>query len=271
MIQSSTDNSRTFFICALNKKQSSNSRFSLRAAARQIGVSPATLSTFINGKKRITLETGRKISKWLKLSRSESDLFLKLVESDFSSDPDLKREIATLVNEARTKLEPRPKSKKFSLLRNWKNVAIMASLQSKNFRQLSIRELADLLNEDELEVASCVSDLLHEGILAFDDAGKLSYLGGEVFESEDPNQDLRVFHKAMLEKAVESIDKQTNDEKFIGSETLCLDAEKLTAARELADEFFNKLIELHRSSRQDVVYHVGVQVFRLTGNGATNV
>jgi uncharacterized protein (TIGR02147 family) len=83
-----------------------------------------------------------------------------------------------------------------------------------------------------------------------------------------PNEALRRFHRQMLGKAVESIDTQTPQEKIIGSETFAISEDVLEEANQLAEEFFQKMAQLRKKSKNPTqVYHLGVQFFNLTNGG----
>lgn len=257
------DDARSYFLYALEDKKKKNPRFSLRAAATQIGTSPATLSMFMNGKKNISLETGRKITKWLKLKSSESELFLKLIELDSSRDNEIRNDISELIRICKTKPEPRTKIADFEILNDWRNVALMALYQSPVLRKKSTSQLAVIFGESEEEIEACIKKLIFKKLLTLTSEGQIQCATGIVFESAIPKKELRNFHKTMLKKASEAVEKDYA-EKFIGSETFCLDKDAFELSKIYIDEFFKKMLELHMNSRKDQVYHLGLQFFKLT-------
>jgi uncharacterized protein (TIGR02147 family) len=84
-------------------------------------------------------------------------------------------------------------------------------------------------------------------------------------KSEKPNVALRAFHKKMLEKAIYALETQTNEEKFVGSETFAFSAGNLKEAEEILEECFSRVLALAETTKkQDAVYHLGIQLFNLT-------
>lgn len=80
---SSTDY-RIYILSAYEEKKKSNSRYSLRAFARYLDLSPSTLSEIINRHHTLSTRSARKVLEKLKLSYEDSTLFMKLVQEEIS-------------------------------------------------------------------------------------------------------------------------------------------------------------------------------------------
>jgi uncharacterized protein (TIGR02147 family) len=88
-------------------------------------------------------------------------------------------------------------------------------------------------------------------------------------KSEKPNIALRSFHKKTMEKAISSLETQTNKEKFVGSETFAFNAEDLKDAEEILEECFSKILALSQNTKKkNAIYHLGIQLFNLTIKGS---
>lgn len=68
-------------LCA---KQQKNGRYSLRAFARDLKISPSFLSEVLNGKYGISKKLARQISECLHFDDSDAEHFCRLADSDFS-------------------------------------------------------------------------------------------------------------------------------------------------------------------------------------------
>lgn len=68
----------------LEKRCEKNSRYSLRSFARDLEISPQTLSRILRQKRGLSYEMGVKISQKLPLSEQELIVFLNLIEANFS-------------------------------------------------------------------------------------------------------------------------------------------------------------------------------------------
>lgn len=179
--------SRQFLKDVIEKKKSMNYRLSLRSVARQVGTTAATLSTYLNGKKNISLETARKISMWLKLSDLEKEVFLNLVELDNCKDIKVRQEIADFIN-LRSIKNSRTKSHSFHLLKDWKKIALMACFQSPSLRKKTIPELAQMLDVSTDEISDCLKDLTENDIIYWNNFEGYVLSTGISFESEAPQE-----------------------------------------------------------------------------------
>src|SRR4051812_21328836 len=77
-----TQDYRRFFRDACEDRCQRNSRYSLRAFARDLGISAPRLSKILNGRHGLSVEAASEIARRLGLSESEQDLFMALVESE---------------------------------------------------------------------------------------------------------------------------------------------------------------------------------------------
>lgn len=253
-----------FFSDALQLKKAKNPLFSLRAAASQIGTSPSTLSFFINGKKKLTNDTGRKICHWLKLSPVEEDFFLKLLELENSKDEGVKQKIDLALTKNEKVQDQRSKHQDFNLLNDWVNVVLMACFMSPEIRKKDLKEIAAMMNVPVKQVEESFRLLKEKGLLLVDGGKIVPSTKGLVFDSPLPQKDLKLFHKTMLQKAMLAVDEQTNKERFIGSETFGFDENNLELAKEIIDDFLNRMVALSQKSKGQHIYHLGTQFFKIT-------
>lgn len=71
---------REYLLTYLEKKKKNNVQYSMRAFARDLGISPSTLSETLNRHHGLTPKSSEKIADRLNLSASEKSHFLKLVK-----------------------------------------------------------------------------------------------------------------------------------------------------------------------------------------------
>lgn len=242
-----------------------NPQYSLRALSGKLDISPSLLSSVINGKKDFSLETAQRVAKCLKFNRVKTDLFLTLLRMETTKSEDLRTDIA---HELKLRHNPtqakQVEAEQFSLLEDWRQVAIL-ELASLPNRRVRLDELPAAIGEEPGLVSEIVQRLTRLGLLSVDGAGTLRKAPGKiVVSSSEPNRILRDFHRQMLKKAESSIETQTSQEKFIGSETFGFDPAQLSEAEQVIEECFAKLIRLASlSEKRREVYHVGIQFFRL--------
>jgi uncharacterized protein (TIGR02147 family) len=253
-----------YFAAMVELKKQKNPLFSLRAAAKQIGTAPSTLSFFINGKKKLSIETGRKISSWLKLNSKQEDYFLKLIELENSTDDLVKEKLNFSLSKSRPVVEQRNKKHDYKILDDWRNVVLMAIFMSPELRKKELREIAVMLNEPYSDIEAAYQSLVKDEIITEREDSSYQTVSGLIFDSSSPQKELRNFHKTMLNKASIAIEDQPNTEKYIGSETFGFDEKNLDQAKELIDDFMTRMVDLNQKSQKNKIYHLGVQFFKLT-------
>jgi len=97
-----------------------------------------------------------------------------------------------------------------------------------------------------------------------DGSFKKTYSNG-VFRSEHASLGLRQFHKKMLEKAIDALETQSNQEKMIGSETFLFDKSSIEKFKQMTEEYFTRAVNLAKSGKKRTeIYHLGIQMFKLT-------
>src|SRR5271166_3865403 len=81
---------RTYLKEVLAERVRKNPKYSLRALARHLGVSPSALSEIMNGLGNFSFASARRIATKLDLSNRETEYFCSLVQLEASNDPELK-------------------------------------------------------------------------------------------------------------------------------------------------------------------------------------
>lgn len=257
---------RDYLRDVLAQRQNKNKNYSLRAMALQLDVAPSMLSSVLNGKRQFSLSKGVALADALNLKPKEKEYFLLLLARQVEKDPQIQ-----MILEDRLRINA-PERKIydlsleiFRLLSDWYHLAILELTGLKKFAW-GFKEVAKKLGITPIQAQSSIELLERLELLEKDKKGqyKKTHLN-LLAQSHLPNGALRSFHKQMLAKAKESIESQTPEEKYIGSETLSFDANQLKEFSKLADNFFNQVIKLaNKGSNKKDVYHIGLQFFRLT-------
>ncbi len=237
----------------------------MRAFAKQIGLGQSAVSQVLAGKKNLSLETAAKIASKLKLNEEESEYFRLLVQMESTKDQDLKK---TFLNRAQL-LNPKKSIgdlavDQFALIADWYHIAIEYLTELKDFPFTS-EEIAKRLGISKVEAEAAMERLLRLKLIEKDEKSKYRKATGYVVtESPIPNEALRRFHRQMLEKTIDSIETQSPQEKFIGTETFAISKDLLPKLFNEADQFLQKLAQLSEESKNKTdVYHVGLQIFNL--------
>lgn len=257
---------RTFLKSVLADRIARNGSYSLRAMAKQLGIVASHLSAIHNGAKNLSNEAALKISRKLELSSAETDYFCTLVQYENAKEPDLKNAFFERLQAMNPKREVKDLSvDAFKMIADWYHIPILEMTNITGIN-LTAKEIAKRLGITELESQVALERLERLELLERNAKGRYEKVhGNSVFKSDIPNMALRRFHKQMLERAIDSLETQTPQERYVGSQTFPIDLAQLDEARSLIDEFRKKLVELFiRGKKKTHVYHLGVQLFRVT-------
>lgn len=259
---------RSFLKQVLVQRKKKNLRYSLRAMAKQIRLTPAGLSQVMNGRKHLSVETAYRIAESLGLDDTQTEYFTTLVESEKTKSLEHKdvllRKIRALYPQAEvTCLE----ADSFKLIADWYHFAILRLTELEKFEPSS-KWISKSLGITTEEADLAVERLLRLGLLKKNGKTVTKPNANPRAVSNMPNDALRSFHRQTLLKAMESLQEQLPSEKFIGSETIAIDKSTLSELERESEKFFNRVLAIAaKGKKKNHVYHVGVQIFKLTTGG----
>lgn len=239
--------------------------------ARQIGCAPSSLSDILKGTKGISQNKALSMALKLGLSSSEAEYFGVLVQYSRANTDETKDFCQQRMRMLNPKREVKDLSvDAFKVIADWYHLPILEMTGIKDFR-LNATEISKKLAITSLEAQTALERLERLELLQKNGDGNWERPADRILVSATtPNDALRSYHKQMLEKAIVSLSAQTPDEKFVGSETLAFDTKALPQAKQLTEKYFDDLILLAaKSTQKDSVYHLGVQLFRLTALSPT--
>jgi len=262
---------REYLKALLGASQTVNNRVSLRAFARHLDTSPSILSEVFKSKKDLSQVSALRIGGKLKLNSRELRYFCLLIQLSASQKLPLSQKSTSyqnsIISELR-KLKPKTVANvevdKFQAISEWYHLTILEMTLLPNIR-LSPETIAQKLGITTMQARMALERLMNAGLLTSDDTGKLSKSSTHIlFDTPYANKGLRNYHRQMLNKAADSLEKQPNDQKFVGSETFPIESKQLPRAREIIETFFQKMIDLSAEAKEpNSVYHLGLQMFDL--------
>ena len=261
-------NYRTYLKSVIAEKQRKSPGFSMRAFARQIGLGQSAVSQVLAGKKNLSLDSAAKIAQKLRLNETEAEYFRLLVQIETTKNHELKKSFLTRAQSLNTNRDIRDLSVDFfASIADWYHIVIENLLDVKNF-SFNASEISKLLGITRIEAETAIERLLRLEIIERDPNNQTKYCRVKdyiITKSQVPNQALRTFHQNMLEKAIESLETQSPQEKFIGTETFAISQKMLPEISKLADEFLQNIAKIcEASDNKTDVYHLGLQFFNLT-------
>lgn len=239
-----------------------NTSFSLRAFARLLDVSPASLSEFLNGKRVLSPKMVMKLADRLCLTPDQfTELNHKLTRDKKGLDhkPDSSKKIIQLQND------------QYFLVADWHYYAILSLAETEGFQSDS-KWIAERLRTTHKKVSDALERLLRLGLMEYNKEGKLIYHDIELSTSEDvPNTSLKKRHSENLDAARESLfvdDVLLRDFSFA---TIAIDPSKLPQAKKMIREFQDKLYDFLEAGDKKEVYEICMQIFPRSNVNKENI
>lgn len=256
---------RSFLRYSLIEKQKSNSAFSLRAFSKKLGLSQSTVSQIFAGRRNLSIKAALQVARKLALKEKETDYLCLLVQLESSRDFEHK----SLLLKKIKSLNPKFKSHlldldQFKVIADWYHLPILSLTEIPAFK-LEPKYIGQALGISALEAHAALERLDRLGLIVKKE-GRLEKTHEHfVAESSKKNNSLRLFHKQMLEKAIEALGTQSPLEKVVGSETLAISKAKIPEVRMLIEDCFQKIVAVAQEDQKKTdVYHLGIQFFNLT-------
>lgn len=223
---------------ALKRKQAKNSSYSLRALARDCGVSHSFLSLIANGKKKMPrhlelILTENKIVPVKKKQKSTDEYFQLSLDQ-------------------------------FHLISKWYHFALLELLTLKNAKT-SPQWLSKKIGVPLFEVKLALERLERLGYLSNENGLKVCTPKSSV-KPKKADLAVRLYHTEMLEKARVAMLKTAQsdfEKREISGMTLAINKEKLPLAKKKINKFKREMAKLLCDDQTSDVYQLSVQFFSL--------
>lgn len=239
----------------LDELRSKNNQFSLRAFARLLQVSPASLSEFLNGKRNLSPKMLKKLAEKLCLPPQDINLLNEKIireKKGVSHNPKSAKKNVQLEND------------QYFLVADWHYYSILCLAETPEFKE-DHEWIAKRLKTTLPKVKEAMERLIRLGFLTYDSQGKMYYQDVELTTSDDtPNTSLRKRHTENLEAAKESLfldDVMLRDMSFM---TMALDPAKLPQIKKMVRRFQDELADYIDKGDKKEVYEICMQIFPRT-------
>jgi len=241
-----------------------NPLYSLRAYARDLKLSPASLSEILKGKQGLSIDKAKKITQTLKLNKDESDYFCDLVESNHARS-NIKREQAKIrLNKYKSTQFTDLQIDMMKIITEWYHMAILELTYLKNFKG-DIDWIAKTLRITNLEVQSAVERLIKLGLLEIK-KNKWKDVETNLATTDGiPSKSIQRMQKQILDKAKQAIDEQSIEQRDVTSIIMAIDTKDIPEMKKRIKEFRRSICEyLNKSKNKNAVYCLGAQFFKLS-------
>ena len=224
--------------------------YSMRAFAKRAGISPATMSLIMQGKRPVSMKLAETLSERLAFDPQErSEVLAKNLEAEASTE-----------REAYVQLT----LDQYRIVSDWRAFAILNLIKTVDFKS-DVSWIAKRLGVTESETQETVERLLRLEMLSIQD-GKFVRTASKYRTTEDiANASLKKSHAQNLELAHVSLEENTVGERDFTWLTIPMDMKKMKLAKAMIRKFQDDLSQaLETDAEATEVYRMAVQLFPLT-------
>jgi len=250
---------RLFLQSELARRCRKNPRYSLRAFAGHLDMDPGAFSRILNGKRPLSPRLARRLTDSLSLAPEDQMRFLNSVAQDRAYQG-----LQSLVGPPPEPEEAEEVSHdRFQVIADLYHYAILELTFVEDFQD-DPRWIGKAVGITAIEAQLAVARLLRLGLLERKD-GVLRKNRRQITTSDKhlTTPALRHHQRQVLTGALESLEKDSLEERDITSMTMAIDPEKLPLAKRLIAEFTKQLCETLETGNQKRVYELGVSLYPL--------
>jgi uncharacterized protein (TIGR02147 family) len=260
---------RTYLKAYYDAAKAHKGHFSYRYFARRAGyASPNFLQLVISGKRGLSADSIERFAKALDLAPDEQEFFSALVAfNQAQSAEEQNRAFMKVAASRRFRQARRIDHAMYRYLSHWYYPAIREMTARDDFQEDPAWIATQLLPSiSTAEAAGALQLLLELGLVTRDAAGRVRRgeptltTGHEVRNLAAGN-----YHRQMLERASESIERVPRERRELGATTICVNPDTIAEIKLLIQDFREQILE--RCDRDDdpsVVYQFNVQFFPLS-------
>lgn len=255
----------------LAEKAKRNPRYSLRAMARDLEVSPSFLSALMNARKKLAFTKALDFVRCLNLDELTAQRLLRAATIESAkgeqSQSFLARSLTTSDGAPSASDFVTLEIDRFKLLSDWHHLAILDLTLVNGFRP-DVDWVARQLRISPAAVSTAVDRLVRLGLLDAKEGAWKKLHAKLVVPTTRSEKAVREFHVQMLDKAKEALAEQDADEfplRDINGTTMAIDARRIPEAKKRIQAFRRSLFEfLADGGEANELYQLNVQLFRLT-------
>ncbi|WP_413578033.1 DUF4423 domain-containing protein [Bdellovibrio sp. HCB290] len=258
---------RSILIEELRKRQRKNPSYSLRAYARDIGLSVSRLSEVLNSKAGLSDARAAVIADRLHFKGKDKAYFIDLVQAEHARSKIAKRSATERLKAYRMSLK-KIADEDFHLIADWQNLAVLELIDIPGVSQ-NFHEIANRLQITVAEAEATINRLLQIGLLKEMDGRWLTSDSDSTTSADIPSTAIQNFHRQMLGRAQRSLQADPVESRDLSSVVFGLDSEQLAYAKDRIREFRRMLSqELAAMPSKNKVYSLSIQLFELKGDEA---
>lgn len=255
---------RSFLKAEYEDRITRNSRYSLRAYARDIGIRASRLNDILHGRDGLSRTTATEVGTKIGLANEHLEYFIDLVESSHARSK-TGRELAKarLTKYKKTVTYENLSLDAFAAISDWVHFAILELFAHKEFRSDSIW-IANSLKISPMDAQEALQRLLRLGMIRQEEGRfVLSQTHSEV-KPKTPSEAIKNFHRQILGKALQTLDQQPMEKREFITSMMSFNQSNIQEAKHDLQAFVKNFSEKYSASNHaDDVYCLSTQFFSL--------
>ena len=257
---------KEFLKAELDRRMKVNQRYSQRAFAKSLGLSPGELSELLREKRTLSLKSALRISKAMGFNSTETKYLVHLAQLD-KSRRDGESDLLETSLEEQVMDHGTLSEDVFHVVSDWFYFAILNLIDCEGF-EWDASYISGRLGITKVEAQVAMDRLIRMQIVVKNEAGR--YHGAKDFvlsPSGVPSEAVRNYHRQMIKKALYALEMQPVQDRDISGIGFACHLEDLEAIRKEISEFQDQLASKYSKSRSKTVtdvFHLEVALFKLT-------
>lgn len=242
--------------------------YSKRAFARDLGISPSTLTDYFNDKMGFSSGRIAQLSKKIGLTTPQSAHWFDLVTIRFSKDQ-------TKIKNAKSRLKTRMDSSEGSISINdykfiseWEHMAFLELIDMDSEKYSNLKTSAKTLGISHPKMVKVVKCLMELKLLD-KDAKTENFIVDPNTQvgNTQPSRALLDFHRTILEKAKQALDHQSMNKRFVSSTFVGIPESQVNQVikqlESTAYSILSPYIKTEEYIKKDKLYCLGINFFDL--------
>lgn len=222
-----------------------NTRFSVRAFSKKVGLSPGAYSDFVSGRRKVSAKKALQIAGRLSLTPSEE------------------KKLKDLIDPSSRQLMP---EETFKLIANWHYLAILAAFEIADPPRRP-EEFAQRLSLPLSKVVTALKALMTIGFVEESESGDYHFIGHHLTTTDNiPSEAIRSFHLGSLKNAESILSSSSSNpaEYDFNSVTFAGSSKDMARAKKEIRRFRDRICAIMSGPSKNHVYKFSVQLFPLT-------
>lgn len=261
-----SDNYRDFLVNDFNRRKELNASYSLRAYARDLGLSSSRLSQILKNKQGLSLKSAGEVSVKLRLNAEERNWFCSSVGALHSRNQKERNDFKILVNDLKRAVPTYSELQMdyFKVIASWHHYAVLELTYLSDF-QNNYNWIASKLGITSIEVVDVIERLKRLELIEEVDGTLKDVFKFLASPSDVPHSSIKNFNVQLMKKAMADLYEQDVLNREYSSNIFAFNKEDLPKVKEKIRSFRRELeIDASRNPIKNSVYALNIQFHELT-------